>query len=89
MSDGNKCPRTFGPAVKRGPESMSTFCFGPIMVFAGLSHTPGDRLWGHTEPSRLTRTRHVISLHYLEKPSGQRIWGIYLWRLCLYWGFRP
>jgi hypothetical protein len=65
---------------------MREFRLGPLMILVGLAHEPGDRLWGHTEPSGLTRTRHVVSLHYLEVPDGRRVWGAYIGRLALYCG---
>jgi len=56
-------------------DSMQKYRFGPLIILTGTSRDPKDHLWGHTAPDRLTRTRHLVSLHYLEVPSGQRIWG--------------
>jgi len=77
-------PGRFRPSVKRGPDSMREYRFGPLLLWTGMSRDADDRLWGHTDADGLTRTRHLASLHYLEAPDGQRIWGAYVWSLCLY-----
>jgi hypothetical protein len=84
-TDDEERPR-FKPSIKRGPDSMREYRFGHLVIFAGMSRDPEDRLWGHTDTNGLTRTRHLVSVHYLEAPNGQRIWGVYVWRLCLYFG---
>ena len=75
------------PPVMLGPESFSEFRLGPLLVLYQLARDPNDRLWGHTEPSGQTRTRHVWSLHWLEVPEGRKLWGAYIGPLCLYWRF--
>jgi hypothetical protein len=85
MSNDREARLAFEPSVRRGPDSMREFRLGPLLILAGLARDPNDRLWGITDPSGMTRTRHLVSLHYLEVPDGRRVWGVYLGPLCLYW----
>ena len=78
----------FGPSPLRELGSFKELTIGKLYVLYGAAQLKDDKLWGHTEPDRRLRTRHLLSLHFLERPDGRRVWGCYVGSFCAYWGWR-